>query len=320
MSTAMPKRYCKIEVKDPQGNVRTFLNQDSLGPRIDFFVIRKTQTFQNGFSTAEIKIYNLAARGENNSFDFLKTKGLEISMICGTQGIRNGVIDQIFNGYVYTVLRTKEGPDIITILYCSTVDPENPKTALTLSKSYKQIKLRALLKEIADDMGMELVLGGNYYNDVIITKRSYAEDCKMVLDELAQTYEFNWEIRGNKLYIFKIDDNNTNTRVFEFNRSSGLLKPPIVTEKGVDIEIFLQPNINPADRFILQSEFATFNLGALQFQDRISSKISIGFIRTINDNRYTGNFQTLFLVHQGSTHTDEWKTRIEGYLQGLEAA
>ena len=75
----------------------------------------------------------------------------------------------------------------------------------------------------------------------------------------------------------------------------------------------MQPGINPADRFFLNAEYATFNLGALQFQDRISSKVSIGFIRNTTDNRYVGKFKTLFLVHQGSTHTDEWKTRIEGY-------
>jgi hypothetical protein len=316
MSTTMPKRYCKVEVKDPQGNVRTFLNQDSLGPRMDFFVIRKTQTFQNGFSTAEIKIYNLS----DETFTFLKTQGLEVSLVCGTQNIRNGVIDQIFNGYVYTVLRTKESTDIITMLHCSTVDPTNAKTSLTFSKSYQSVKLKDLLKEISNDMDMELVLGGNYFSGVVITNKSFFEDCKLVLDELAQTYEFEWEIRGNKLYIFKIDENNTNTRIFEFNRSSGLLKPPVVTEKGVDIEVFLQPNINPSDRFLLNAQYATFNLGALQYQDRISSKISIGFIRTTKDNRYAGNFKTLFLVHQGSTHTDEWKTRIEGYTQGSEAA
>lgn len=313
MSISMPKRYCKVEVKDDQGNIRTFLNQDSLGLRMDFYVIRKIQTFQNGFSTAEIKIYNL----KDETFTFLRDKGREVSLVAGTQNIKDGVVDQLFNGWVYSVLRTKEDTDIITILYCSTVDPNNPKATKTFSKSYESIKLIDLLKNIATEMDMEIVLGGNYYPGVVITKKSFFNDSKLVLDELARTYEFDWEARGGKLIINKIDDaNNTNVRIFEFSRSSGLLKPPVVTEKGVDIEVFLQPNINPSDKFFLNAQYATFNLGALEFQDRVSSKISSGFVRHAKDNRYVGRYKTLFLVHMGSTHTDEWKTRIEGNTEG----
>jgi hypothetical protein len=313
MSITMPKRYVKIEVTDEDGTVKTFLNQNSVGPRVDFYVIRKTQTFGNGFSTAEIKIYNL----KDETFKFLRNKGKEISLKCGHENVNGATINQVFNGFVYSVLRNKVGPDIITILYCSTVHPNNPKFKLLFSRTYARIPLTDLLKSLANDMGVTLALNCNF-SGVNIVNRSYCKEAKLVLDELATTYEFIWEVRGNNLYINKIDDvNNNNVKIFEFSHASGLLKPPVVTEKGVDIYVFLQPNINPMDKFFLNAEFATFNLGALQFQDRISSKINVGTIRVSEDgNRYVGRYTVLFLVDEGSTHTETWQTRIEGIAEG----
>ena len=64
----MPKRYCKVEILDTTGNSIVFENKNSIGARIEFSVVNKTQTFQHGFNTAQIRIYNL----KDETFEFLR--------------------------------------------------------------------------------------------------------------------------------------------------------------------------------------------------------------------------------------------------------
>jgi len=304
-----PLRYCQVVVKDNQGTTKGFLSESSVGPRIDFNVVRKTQTFAGGFSTAQIKIYNIS----DKTFAFLKKKGNEISLIAGNQNIEKASIGQLFNGYVYSTVRDKQGPDVVTIMYCSTVDPINSRTHLTFSKSYQSITLINLLKALASEMSMTITIDASDFKGITIGPKSFFNDGNAVLDEIARSYNFMWEVRGTEIVINKIGSNKV--RVFEFSHASGLRKPPIITEKGVDIEVPLTPNINPGDKFILNAEFATYNLGALEFQDRITDKVALGTIKVLDDGRYVGNYWTLFLVHDGSTHTNQWATRIEGWVQ-----
>jgi hypothetical protein len=309
--SSIPKRYCKVEVRDAQNNIKTFLNQNSIGARIDFDVTRKTQTFENGFSIAEIKLFNLS----DDTFKFLRDSGREISLTAGHQNVQNAVIGQLFDGFIYSVMRTKVDTDVITILYCSTLDPKNSRLNLVFSKSYQNISLVSLIQNMATEMGLTLAMDTGDFTGITITNKSFFKDCKLVLDHLARLYAFTWEIRGTKLVILKIGSDKV--RLFEFSRASGLLRPPVVTEKGVDIEIFLEPNINPSDKFLLNAQYASFNLGALEFQDRLSSKINIGTIRVTKDSRYVGKYTTLFLVHNGSTHTNQWSTKIDGWMDGV---
>jgi hypothetical protein len=308
-SKMLPRRYCLVEIADAQGNFLNFENKNSVGPRIDFDVTRKTQSFHNGFSTAEIKLYNLNFK----SFKFLRDQGRQITVTAGHEHTLEDNKGKIFEGYVYSVKRTKIDTDIIVILYCSTLDPGNQKLRKVNSYSFQEIKLKALIDKIATSAGLSASMSEPSQFNAVIINRAYQCTGLELLNELAAEYRFTFEIIKNTLKILKIGSTSVNS--FEFNRSKGLLKPPVITEKGVDIEVFLTPNIGPQDIFNLKAEFANFNLGALEFQDRLASKLNIGFVKEIQDTDYTlyyGKYHVLFLVHTGSTHTNTWQTRIEG--------
>jgi hypothetical protein len=313
---ALSIRYVKTTVVSKNNEVQIILNDNSKGARIDFDITRKTPTFQNGFSTAEIKIYNLSFK----NFVFLRDKGKSIQLEAGhrnTTDKNNGVC---FLGFIYSVMRTKIDTNIVTILYCSTLDIKNTEIRKPLKDySLKQIDLYSLLLKISSDIGLTLITNCSNFKNVILTDVSFKDNALVTLEYLAQKYEFIYDINGKTLLVSLIEE--TKTKVFEINRATGLLKPPIITEKGVDLEVFLMPQIQPQDLFNLSTQYASFNLGALEFQDRPSSKINIGNIRSTDltdTNIYVGQFRVLFLNHTGSTHTNQWSTRIEGCIKGVQ--
>jgi hypothetical protein len=314
----MPKRYCKVEVKDATGASTVFENKNSIGARIEFSVVNKTQTFQHGFNTAQIRIYNLT----NERFDYLRQSGKEVSLTVGTDNLNDNPNFEnpftnrgiIFNGYIYNVARTKEDTDIVTILYCSSMNNTSANLNLVLSQTFENITLNKLLDTIATDTG--LAITRDNFTGVSIASRSYFNEYKIVLNQLALKYGFTWSLNNKTLIVRK--RGSTDVQVFEFSADSGLLKPPILTEKGVDIEVFLQPNIKPQDQFQLNSKFGSFKLGALEFQERITAPTSIAYLRTQVNGRYTGTYTALFITHDGSTHTNQWVTRIEGWFNPNE--
>lgn len=319
-SSTTPLRYVECVIQDPTGDSYSFINDKSLGLRIDFSVVSKAQAFKGGFNTAQIRIYNLS----DSIFKFIKPADLNqstrfIRLVAGNRNIKysnqaiiddtevtvvqDGITGTLFEGYIYSAIRSKEGTDIVTILYCSTND--GTKTNF-FNIAYKKVSLNQILKDIATKL--ELTLDADNFA-VDFVDYSFSNNAFAVLDELACNYNLLWSVFGTKLIVRDI---NTKGNIFEFDKSSGLLKPPIYTEKGVDLEVMLNPLIRPNDTFILNSDFGTFNLGALEFSDRTSDKTQGGFLREGAALNYYGEYECLFLTHNGSTHTNIWNTRIEG--------
>jgi hypothetical protein len=98
---------------------------------------------------------------------------------------------------------------------------------------------------------------------------------------------------------------------FSFTPESGLLKPPMKTEAGADIEVFLEPYINPSDYYTINAKFLDYNISALEFRQALKDR-RFDNIRVPNKDRYVGKYRVLNLIHEGSTHTNTWYTRIVG--------
>ena len=102
---------------------------------------------------------------------------------------------------------------------------------------------------------------------------------------------------------------------FVYNPSSGLLRTPTFTEKGCDLKVQLEPSIQPENRFELEARFANFNLGAMEFVERVRGRVILGGLtRNVYTGRYHGTYSVMQLVHEGSTHDNVWQTSIEGWL------
>lgn len=306
-----PSRYVKLEVSDNQGGIRLFENANSRGARIDFNVVRKTNSFKNGFNTALIKLYNIT----DNTYQFIRDSGHNVSFSVGNNGLPNKVINPIFLGYVFNTLQEKQGVDIVTTLYCSSVDTSTMNDLKKpISRSYKNSSLRAVLDDISKSINFSLGIGEfKELSNIQITNFSITgETISEILDYFASTYNFYYYVDNKTIYV--VDFNSKNQPVTRISADTGLIKPPIRTEKGVDIETFLIPNINPTDYFVIESNFQTFNLGALQFQDRTASQNG-AFMRKSNIDLYTATCQVIWLEHDGSTHSNTWVTKLDGVFR-----
>ena len=101
-------------------------------------------------------------------------------------------------------------------------------------------------------------------------------------------------------------------RIKKYNPGAGLLDIPVVTELGIDLKVFLDPFLFPGDWFELDSKFANFNIGNLEYIDRVRGQQFKTYGRQINNNRYQGNYRALEILHFGSSLDNTWETLIKG--------
>lgn len=301
----MKTRFAFIRIKDAKGNFTDFRNSNSIGARIEFSIIQNPCIGGGGLSTAQISIFNL----NDDTFKYIAQQGKSISLTVGY----NDSYAEIFNGSILTVIRAKEGTDIITKIYGN----ENGIDTSTLNilwkpEAFNSISLDGLLNKLATDTGFTIIKPN--LNNILITNKTFYGTVQEILNQLAFKYQLSYSVHGSVITIYKVDDGNRPT--FTFTPESGLLKLPIITEKGVDIEVFLEPKIRPDNLFILNSKFATFNLGAMEFVERVRDSYintqANQFVRGVNKDFYEGKYRALMLQHEGSTHTNTWYTRIDG--------
>ena len=307
-----PKRVCIVTVDDGKGHTIEYGYRNSIGPRIIFNVVRLPSGQQNGANTAQIRLYNIS----DSSFTFLSTctktaktgKGpVNVSLVAG----REEDYGSIFNGTLHSLARNKEGPDTITTLYCSTT--AGNVMSKTVAKSYVSIPLNSFLNTMAKDFG--ITISHPDFGGVTIVNRTFFGKMEDVLTTLGIKYNFTFDIlNATTIRVQKMDKKNK--VVYEFNPSSGLLKPPIVTEKGVDIECLLRPSLNPGDVFILNARFANFNLGSMEWTDRatgdqVKTYIPQNFVQSGPDLRFVGTYQILQMTIDGDTHGNTWKDILE---------
>lgn len=314
MSASLPLRFCRVTVSQPgtvtvlnttsNANIqKVFTYQNSRGPRIDFTITRMSGPSGGGLNTAQIEIYNL----NDNSKKFLLQKGNKVIIEAGYEYDYN----VIFGGEVKSVTDKKQNADIITTLYSFTNVALYEKAFI--NESFTQISLNEFLDKMSSDHGFTLKRD-NFTATII--NRTYWGALKDILTTLGNQYNFTWMDHNGVIEVRK-NENQTIVK-YTFDPSSGLIGIPVITEKGADLVVFLQPNINVGDLFQLDSQFATFNLGGLEFQERIlGNELQNALVRNESTDRFSGQFQVMIATHEGSTHENMWHTKIEGILPDI---
>lgn len=286
----------------------TFLSQDGRVEdvtfmRQDFSVKAFVNVGGNGLNTSNIKLYNLTDANSKRIEQFGGTVSLEAGW--------EGEVGLLFQGSISSVTRTKPAvtsPDIVTTLYC--VSGLSALQTLSFSETIVNESLPSFLGRMAQNFELELTIDSRIQGQ--ITNTAFNGDIVSVLTNLSTEFNFDFYITQNRLFISSPDiEGNIRT----YNPENGLLDIPVVTEIGIDLKVFLDPQINTGDSFDLTSEFANFNIGGLEFLDRVRGEQVKTFGRQLNNNRYQGRYRALELNHEGSSHEDTWETSIRG--QGL---
>ena len=269
--------------------------------RQDFEVRASANTGVNGMHTAEIKLFNLTDASSRE----IEKLGTSVVLEAGYEGETNG----LFEGTINSVTRTKLGlqdSDIITTLFCvSGIEALQEKS---FSEAVNFEDLRSFLARLAQEVGLNLVIDKEIEGAIFDT--TFSNDIKSILRELSTEFNFTYYWTLSKLIVKAIKPTNQIKIVKQYTPADGLLDIPIITEKGIDLRIFLDPNIRNGDGFQLTSKFVKFNVGALNFADRIRGDQINTFSRRLNNDRYQGVYEALEITHSGSSHEDTWETFI----------
>ena len=268
--------------------------------RQDFNIKSSVNIGTGGLHTAEIKLFNL----NDATARELESEGTLVKLEAGYEG-KTGIL---FEGRISSVTRTKPAvieADIVTTLFC--VSGLSQLKQESFSDAIVREDLKVFLNRLANKIGLTAIID----EDVIgtIVKRTFDASANYILSELGAEFSFNYYWNETTLYIKKIKKEIEIVKTYK--PTDGILDIPTITERGVDLKVLLDPNIRNGDGFELSSQFANFDLGGLNFIERVRGFSVNTFTRQLNNGRYSGVYQALEIEHTGSSHENTWETLIK---------
>jgi len=258
------------------------------GLRVAFRVER---IVADAYAKMKIDIYNLKTEKESENETAFKS-GDPISVDAGYEGN----VSTVFSGTIRNVQKVRSGVDIITTIFASDLKTENDKI---ISVSYrKQSKLTSLISDVAFEADIEIaeisVKSQNIKGKIV-----YAKKFSEIMNDLARSYNFTWYIFNGELYIYDINSANTKKEILVIDATTGLLDSPVLTQKGIDVKMLLEPSVKPMDRYEVRSGGVQLAQNGLEVVERLSNGLGLQTV--------------LSVVHTGDTHATQWFTEIEGY-------
>ena len=301
------KRLIRTTIKFPQEE-KVFLSKDGrfgnlVTMRQDFEVKAFVNVNSSGLHTAQIKLYNL----NDTTSKKIEKAGQLVLLEAGWEGS----IGKMFEGKISSVGRTKptvSNPDIVTTLFCVSGIDILQKGIFGETVVFED--LVEFLAKLAARLDLFLVIDKDIVGAIV--NQTFYGDVISIIKDLSSEFGFDFYITEKNLIVRSTSEKPS---IKTYDPSSGLLDIPVVTEMGVDLKVFLDPFINPGDWFNLDSKFANFQIGGLEFLDRVRGNQFKTFGRQINNNRYQGTYRALEILHFGSSHEDTWESLIKG--QGL---
>ena len=273
--------------------------------RQDFSVTLLPNVAGGGLGRAEISLYNLS----DDTSREIEAKGLNVKLEAGWEG-KTG---ELFSGKISSVIRTKResgSTDVITTLYCCM--GLSILQAKMFQGNFNQLtNIRSIIELIAKNVGLTAQIDDEVQGS---TEGTFEGNVVTILSKLSTLSTlkvgFNFYFT-NDFLVVKARVPISQVKVIQYySPTSGLLDIPVVTEKGVDIKVFLDPQIRSGDGFELSSKFANFNLGNLNYSNRVRGQFLNTFNAPLNNNRYQGVYQALSISHDGSSHENIWETNI----------
>lgn len=213
---------------------------------------------------------------------------------------------EIFRGEVENVEIGREGPNVYAKLFCQSA--AGIWRGVDVDKTFgDNTPAKDIIRHVAQSFGRPVEFIGDF--DVLPRALKGATpdgDARNVMRSLARTYNFSWMVEGDKLVIIKDEvEERPDAEVFRYKPTNGLVGTPQMTEKGVDIDVLLNPRIRPRDVYTVESETAELTFSGIYYQPR-------QFPKTIGESRNT----VLRLQHEGDFYNGDWLTKLTGRIPG----
>ena len=300
-------RYLKLSLITPDiagfagsGGVYNF-NADW---KITFNVRKSSSATFLSFNEAEISIWNMTERVRRK----IAQAGCMVVLDAGYEK-KHG---QIFNGLVSNIVTTKNGPDIVTTLYCMS---DQAKYYKPIEQTARNVAVKDLIVQLCKNVGASYQVSHLQELAGQIVNRSYSGPFSKVIAMICADYKIYVGL-DNGFLDFR-DKKETAENILPedvrvFTPNTGMIGNPQVTETGVDIKNLIVPDIRVNDYFKLQADYAAYNLSELT---RTPNKVLGGELNAfqfIDTHSYNGIFMALSINFMGDTRGNEWSVSIQG--------
>lgn len=256
-------------------NARSYGKTDDGQFRIKFKIVKGDDDKSN---KSTISIYNI----NKDSLSYLEKENLVIFLRVGY----GEQLATIFFGDIVRFNSKREGADIVTTLECGdselTIKNTNVQIGLAENVTNRQIFMMAAEKLKVAFGFIEQLPEVKYLNGF-----SYSGPVASLLNQLCKQVNFKWTIQDGELLLLSEKKTDQATAVF-LNHETGLLGYPTKTEKGVEFDALLNPNIRPGRAVVVES-----------------SRFMKGQGQTVKINKAT---------YEGDTHGDKWTIHCEGTI------
>lgn len=209
--------------------------------------------------------------------------------------------DAIFEGRITSIVKEREGANIITRLLCM---GHAADVRRKISRSYGQnVSVVTIIKDIAKDWGLTLRLDESQFDEKDVFMRGYTlnGDIPSCLNRLASQFDFEWAECNNFLLVNRKERPRSGTPR-EISLKTGMIGVPEMSSDntgfGVDVTVRLSPKIRLFDLISLSNEYASYNTGNM-------------YVKSVsNEGKTAGIYSVATISHEGDSWGKRWQTEI----------
>lgn len=257
--------------------------------RVTFF---SRMRYTDRLSFLDLAIYNL-------SRDAAIDQGAEIEFSAGYEE----EFDRIFKGKIVTVLKERDGANIVTRLLCrSGASDARPSIDVSLGAGATAVQA---LQACATAWGLALSIDEQQFKDAPVFTRGYSlnGDIPKVLNALASQIGFQWLSTSDTLYVDR-NDKPTAGDPREVSLFTGMIGVPEAEGdvKGIFVRVTmrLSPRMRIRTNIELKSEYASYSTG------------NFYIVPPKNGGKMSGVYKVVEVLHRGDSLGDKWETEIRG--------
>ena len=219
-----------------------------------------------GVSCAEISVYNLnpgnrkllTSKEARDKYGFR-----DIELWAGYEGN----LSRIFGGVIRNAfVNTPDGVNQVVTMYCRSSGGEYENTAI--SKTFgKMTPAEEVIRYVAGSFGFPVSIHGDFSLEPNYSRGlSLSKDTKSILNDLAETHKFVWQIENKKVVIIKEGAVRT-ASVKNYTPESLLIGGTEITEIGANIAVMLDPSLVPYGKVNIKSSSPVASFSGVYLRD-----------------------------------------------------
>lgn len=286
-------RYYDLIIGTGDGLVRQFTGNPNTGvpPLQIAFTIDQTPSVHRAWG--EITLYGLNRSSRKQIYEQFTTVTLKAGYL--------EAYGTIFSGQIMNVEIGQDGPNPFVKLFCQSGAGlwENSRVFKNFGANTTQ---REIIESVAAEFSDNVTLIGDFGSfPRAIKGRTIARDAKSAMNQLAESFDFSWFLTLEEMIVIRNGTPRPDSVPVRYTNATGIIGTPEITEKGVDIDVLLNPNLRPWDLYTVETETAALTFSGIYFQSR-------EFPRTSGEST---NY-AIGITHEGDYYGDTWQTSLEG--------